>query len=73
MTEFQKGALVALATLHAVYGHASLCANTITELGLGGVDCSGLSEFDRASLSKINADLPEAHKLTGLAQPPKGE
>lgn len=67
-TEFESGALIALATLNAVYGQPSMCANTISELGLGGTDCSELSDFDRESLSKINADLPRDKKLKGLAQ-----
>lgn len=66
MTDFESGALVALATLHAAQGHSSACASAISELGLGGIDCSELSEFDRVNLAKINVDLPDHKKLRGL-------
>lgn len=66
MTEFESGALVALATLNAVGGSPSACASTISELGMGGIDCSELSEFDRVSLAKINVELPDHKKLRGL-------
>lgn len=73
MTEFESGAMVAIATLNAVYGQPSMCANTIIELGLGGTDCSELSDFDRESLAKINVELPEAIKLKGVNPQPSGD
>lgn len=66
MTEFESGALIALATLNAVFDQPSMCASTINELGLAGIDCSELSEFDRENLAKINANLPKDKKLKGL-------
>lgn len=66
MTEFESGVLIALATLNATFDQPSMCASTINELGLGGIDCSELSDFDRESLAKISANLPNGKKLRGL-------
>lgn len=66
MTEFESGALTALATLNAQFDQPSMCASTIKELDLGGLDCSELSDFDKQSLRKINKDLPYFDRLTGL-------
>lgn len=66
MKEFEVGALMALATLNAQFDQPSMCASTINELGLTGIDCSELSDFDKQSLRKINENLPTCDRLTGL-------
>ncbi len=66
MKEFEEGALMALATLNAQFDQPSMCASTINQLDLGGLDCSELSDFDKQSLRKINENLPSRDRLTGL-------
>lgn len=66
MNEFQEGVLMALATLNAQFDQPSMCASTIRELGVEGVDCSDLCDFDKDQLRKINENLPEGMKLAGL-------
>lgn len=66
ISRFTEGALVAIATVNACEKGSSLCANAINELGLGGADCSDLSEFDKENLRMVNVHLPTEKKLTGL-------
>lgn len=66
MTGFESGVLMALATLNAQFDQPTMCASTIKELDLGGIDCSELSDFDKESLRKINKNLPYCDRLTGL-------
>lgn len=66
MNDFNRGILTALSVLNLAHNKPDLCAGTISELGLGGTDCSDLPETDKESLRKINEGLPGHKKLRGL-------
>lgn len=66
MDKFTEGALMALATLNRLHDEPTLCASAVRAMDLEGTDCSDMDEYDKASLIKINENLPDGEKLIGL-------
>lgn len=66
MDKFTEGALMALATLNRLCDEPTACASVIRALDLEGTDCSEMDDYDKASLIKINDNLPDSDRLKGL-------
>lgn len=64
MTEFQLGVLYAASVVVAMHDAPVIAATIVSEAGLGNADCSGLDDFEKKNLRKIQGETGIA--LRGL-------
>ena len=66
LSEFQQGALVAVSLLIALHDQPVAAADVVSELGLSEADCTGLDDYDKNNLKKIQGERSGSIKLRGL-------
>jgi hypothetical protein len=64
MSEFNAGVLYAAGILVRLHDQPAVAASVINEAGLGEADCSGLDEFEKQSLRKLQGEA--GVRLRGL-------
>ncbi|QOU76357.1 hypothetical protein JAB4_058570 (plasmid) [Janthinobacterium sp. HH102] len=66
LTEFQLGALVAVSLLIVLHDQPVAAADVVSEMGLSDADCTGLDDYDKRNLKKIQGERNGTIKLRGL-------
>ena len=66
LSEFHQGALVAVSLLIALHDQPVAAADVVRELGLSDADCTGLDDYDKRNLKKIQGECSGTIKLRGL-------
>ena len=64
--EFEQGALMAVSLMMACHDQPSIAADVLNEMGLNDADCSGLDEYDKTNLRKVQGELGGRIRLKGL-------
>jgi hypothetical protein len=71
LTHWEEGVLMAASVLIGCHDQPSMAANILNELGVRTANCSGMDEFDKANLQKIEGER-FGIALRGLAAAPVG-
>lgn len=67
LNEFDHGALMAVATLVRLHDQPGMAADVLINMGLSDADCSGLDEFDKMTLRRLQGER-RTIKMKGLGR-----